>query len=585
VGLQTPPSNPFVIRTGVTNAPGDASGISIIDTTLIGYGIDSFNGMSVIIHPDDDRHVSVSGIVPGGFDTATGEIVVGTAFKGGQVPAWVPYQIVIVDDYTVIAKTDGVFIVIPSNPTVVALGTVQDLSLSITTVDGIPPAADLGPGTITITRVRGGVETVIVNADGCNTADGRIYYDYNFPGADWQTCDEYKAVFSGQQVKVGMGVAHDLSDQRCRGVVAGIGYDGVWVDATLGVAGTTYPIGTPGMPVSNLTDAIVIATARKTRKLHIRGWHGLADNMNNWYFIGTDPSADTIDPDGFTINGSFFEDVELKDGATSATSLSCRRCNLVGADFLDGYLFQCHIVAVASVPALWVRVYDCIVDGEFDFNTNITSHRFTNISGNLILDRVNGAGCIVDIWGNGLSLTINASCTAGTINIYGDVKVTNDAAGTTVNDYSTHTAAMQAWKCVIPNIDVSLAAIDSVLTTSPAAGAPDAGNTIMDLPITAGLMYKLEDLVLKVSGYGGGATKITIQVWELLNGNARGNYINTVTTIVPDDYAITTYLGLTELFGKKPVVVGDGIAITAITDAGNTGALTCTYTYSTARVS
>ena len=142
---------------------------------------------------------------------------------------------------------------------------------------------------------------------------------------------------------------------------------------------------------------------------------------------------------------------------------------------------------------------------------------------------------------------------------------------------------MRAWKCVIPNIDVSLAAIDNVLTTDPSAGAPDAENTIMDLPITAGTMYKLEDIIIKVSSYGTGA-QITIRVWELLGGDARANYVNTHTVVVPTDYPITTHLTLVDITGK-PAIVGDGIAITAITDAGNTGALTCTYTYSTARVS
>lgn len=142
---------------------------------------------------------------------------------------------------------------------------------------------------------------------------------------------------------------------------------------------------------------------------------------------------------------------------------------------------------------------------------------------------------------------------------------------------------MRAWKCVIPNIDVPLAAIDNVLTTDPSAGAPDAENTILDLAIVAGTMYKLEDIIIKVTGYGAG-TLVTIRIWELLGGNARANYVNTHSVVVPTDYPITTYLTLVDITGK-PCIVGDGIAITVVTDAGNTGALTCTYTYSTARVS
>lgn len=144
-------------------------------------------------------------------------------------------------------------------------------------------------------------------------------------------------------------------------------------------------------------------------------------------------------------------------------------------------------------------------------------------------------------------------------------------------------AALRAWKCVVPNIDVSLAAIDNTLTVDPSAGVPDAANTIMDLTITVGTMYKIEDLILKVSGYGTGAS-MTIKLWELLNGNARASYVVTKTVVIPTDYAMAEYLHLVDLFGK-PSIIGDGIAITAQTDVGNTGALTCTYTYSTSRVS
>lgn len=179
----------------------------------------------------------------------------------------------------------------------------------------------------------------------------------------------------------------------------------------------------------------------------------------------------------------------------------------------------------------------------------------------------------------------DAAGTALTSDVIGRKEDTanDDPDDNTLSIVRMEKALLRGWKCVIPNIDVSLAAIDNALATSPAAGAPDAENTIMDLPITAGMMYKLEDLVLKISSYGTG-TQITIQCWEILNGNARANYVNMTTIVIPTDFPITTYLSLMDLFGK-PVVVGDGIAITAITDAGATGALTATYTYSTARVS
>jgi hypothetical protein len=50
---------------------------------------------------------------------------------------------------------------------------------------------------------------------------------------------------------------------------AGVVPDGVYVDSVNGVAGTTWPIGTPGMPVDNLTDALAIMAARKLQKMYL----------------------------------------------------------------------------------------------------------------------------------------------------------------------------------------------------------------------------------------------------------------------------------------------------------------------------
>lgn len=132
------------------------------------------------------------------------------------------------------------------------------------------------------------------------------------------------------------------------------------------------------------------------------------------------------------------------------------------------------------------------------------------------------------------------------------------------------------WRVQAP-VSVSLAAIDTTLTNSPPTAAPDAENTILDLAITSKTLYKISDLLLKVSSYGTGAS-ITIKVWRLLNGSVRAQYVTAKTIIVPTDYAITEYLSLADLCGA-PTLEGEGIVITAQTDVGNTGALTCTYVY------
>jgi len=206
----------IVAREGSTTGPGGAGGISIVDAALIGFGADSFRSMTLQIYPGDPTRVDTADIT--GFDNGSGEVSVSGAMKGGVVPAGVPYKILTLRP--AIAEVHGVFTVLPSAPEIIEPDTTQDLSLSISTVEGIPVAATLTAGTITITRVRAGVEFIAVNGLACTAANGRIFYAYTFPsaGAVWQPGDEYKAVFSGQQVAVG-ATTYALSNIRCKGII------------------------------------------------------------------------------------------------------------------------------------------------------------------------------------------------------------------------------------------------------------------------------------------------------------------------------------------------------------------------------
>lgn len=205
----------LIARVGVTTANGAAGGNSLIDAGLIGYGVNSFVSMTVLIYPGVPNLVDTIDITA--FNNATGEVTFGRNYKGGQVLAGTPYKILTFRP--AIAEVHGVFTVIPSCPESVEPDTAQSLDLSISTVEGIPAAANLTAGTITIVRVRAGVETTIVNAAACAVADGRIYYNYTFPAASWQAGDEYKAVFSGQAVLVG-ATTYALSDIRCKGRIS-----------------------------------------------------------------------------------------------------------------------------------------------------------------------------------------------------------------------------------------------------------------------------------------------------------------------------------------------------------------------------
>jgi len=98
---------------------------------------------------------------------------------------------------------------------------VYRLAIPIATVNGLPVAGDLTEGTITITQVRDGVANVIVNAQPCSKTTGLIYYDYDFPDADWQDGDQYQAAFSGQNVTIGV-TTYPLPPVYLQGYVEGV---------------------------------------------------------------------------------------------------------------------------------------------------------------------------------------------------------------------------------------------------------------------------------------------------------------------------------------------------------------------------
>ncbi len=144
-----------------------------------------------------------------------------------------------------------------------------------------------------------------------------------------------------------------------QGALKRIDYGGViHFNSDNGIAGTTYPIGTAGMPSDVIANAIAICVARNINKIHV---------------IGT-----------------------LAIGAG------------VAQDLVGHY----SILTAQTAGNAYVR----------DFK------------GYLEIDAM--VGGTLDIYANGADIQINADCTAGTINIYGNARVVNNTGGAVVNNYT-----------------------------------------------------------------------------------------------------------------------------------------------------
>lgn len=117
-----------------------------------------------------------------------------------------------------------------------------------------------------------------------------------------------------------------------------------------GTAGTTFPIGTPDTPSSNVADALTIATALGIKSYTVRGAITLTVNHINWEINGFDPDQDIV-----TINA----------GVTT-TRASFYRMGIRGD--LTGVMsaVQCIFgTAVSTVTGIEGVIYDCGVNGTF----------------------------------------------------------------------------------------------------------------------------------------------------------------------------------------------------------------------------
>jgi hypothetical protein len=219
--------------------------------------------------------------------------------------------------------------------------------------------------------------------------------------------------------------------------------DGVYVDSLNGVAGTAWPIGTPTMPVSNLTDALLIAEARKLSKIYLSDPDGtgftLPSNLYQKYeFVGTisvNLSAG-LDFNGKKPGYSIFRNLAL-GGTAVHDSIEAYNCLLAASLVANGVFHDCFFDSIMTLNDAGIFIH-CSGDSQTQLNINNAYCSIHEYNGELILKNISSSNCFV--YGASLGLTIDASCTGGIINLYGDISpLTDNHTGTcVVNDHRTN---------------------------------------------------------------------------------------------------------------------------------------------------
>ncbi len=228
--------------------------------------------------------------------------------------------------------------------------------------------------------------------------------------------------------------------------------DAIHFDSTSGATGTVWPYGFPGYAVNDIDDADTLATNRLVNKILVRGQATPSGNMTTGHeFVGMGySSAGNYQFAEFNPNGKIiqarFRNLEITgncDAQSCITYESCYFGDLTSIGYIIAAyncIFDCHTGLQFTAPGPNYILKDCTF-GQSNVNTvfNFTGANASNIwivggSGQITLTNITLATVVINIMNSGIRIIRAASCTTGTINLYGTmVRFEDSGTGATVN--------------------------------------------------------------------------------------------------------------------------------------------------------
>jgi len=240
-------------------------------------------------------------------------------------------------------------------------------------------------------------------------------------------------------------------------------YDMIYFDEDTGIPGTAWPVGTPQVPSDVIADIITMCVARNLHKISVHGALTLGAAMQHYCFFGSEHEdiADIVDLSGEDVDGSHMEGLIVTGAQAGAAFLTLVRCIVNAITTFNGRMNCCSFwggVTSTFEDGGYIDLVDCeSIYGAVTLTVQAPARAsIKNWRGNLVLTLQDGGACFVrgikgtleidemtagtlDIYANGADITINADCSGGTINIYGNARVTDNSGLTVVNDYTKET--------------------------------------------------------------------------------------------------------------------------------------------------
>lgn len=241
--------------------------------------------------------------------------------------------------------------------------------------------------------------------------------------------------------------------------------EGVTYDETNGVAGTNYPIGTPGRPVNNVTDAKAIAGNYGFVRGYIKGDLNvpLGEEINGFVFIGDTESRTTINiPESANFYDNIIKEATVEGYLDGDNTLD--HCSVGNLYYIKGKMIHvtmntgtitlgqtghaqmehCHSgVAGTGTPIIAFSAGSTMTLAIRDYHGGIK-----------FADKNTTAACSVDMSSG--QVKIASSVSAGTITLRGIGELTEDlSTGTAIIDddmLNKYTIAKSVWDKTINGV-------------------------------------------------------------------------------------------------------------------------------------
>ena len=263
-------------------------------------------------------------------------------------------------------------------------------------------------------------------------------------------------------------------------------YEGgaVFIDTIDGAAGTTnYENGTNLNPVDNLPDATTIAVALNLKIFHIvtGSTITLAQTYNNFFFRG---HGWTLALGGQDIGGTHIEGPAGVSGiGTGATEVEFHDCSIGNVTVNETHFLNCGFSGTVTMAAAtdYEVTNGYSIDNTtaiFDFGAAVANIDFnaTNWQNKIELQNMGQAGTDTANIGGCGDIILNANCIAGTVEICGNITLTNNGSGQTIND-DARIDTGQVKDAILPKINTALDNIEFLFVAASDHVTPVVGAT------------------------------------------------------------------------------------------------------------